>query len=375
MSLFARINTTRSPLLYVVVASLFATLLVGGGLVVARHKTITLNVDGESISLTTLQSEVGSAVEAAGYPIGEHDAVAPNADSTLSDGDTVVLRRAREIALTVDGEPRTVWSTALTVDDAMRQFSLASDAYVSASRGERIPIEGIALDVVNAKTVKVSDGGAPSIETRAAAPTVGEFLAVTDASLEQGDTVEPAHDTELTDGLDIVVTRNRTETRTETEPVPAPEHRVDDPELTEGQTTVETPGVPGERTVTMTVTTVNGVETDRQELSSSLLREAIPAVVRVGTKPRPSAPSVSDGSVWDLLAQCEATGNWAINTGNGFYGGLQFTQRTWAGFGGTQYAARADQATREEQIAVAMKVQATQGWGAWPACTRKLGLR
>ena len=78
---------------------------------------------------------------------------------------------------------------------------------------------------------------------------------------------------------------------------------------------------------------------------------------------------------WDGVAQCESGGNWAINTGNGFYGGLQFTQQTWAGFGGTQYAPRADLATREQQIAVAEKVQAAQGWGAWPACTSKLGLR
>ncbi len=374
MSPFARINTARSPLLYVVVAALFATLLVGGGLVVSQHKTITLDVDGESISLSTLRSEVGSVLDSAGYPVGEHDVVAPGSNAKLSDGDTVVLRRGREIALTVDGERRTVWTTALTVDDAMRQLSLAGDAYVSASRGQRIPLDGLEFDVVNAKSVKVSDGGAPLAEARVAAPTVGEFLAVTNASLEQADSVTPAPETPLTDGLEIVVTRNRTETRTETQPIPVPEHRVDDPELEQGKTTVENPGVPGERTVTATVTTVNGAETHRQELSSSVVREAAPAVVRVGTKAKPSAPSVASGSVWDSIAQCEATGNWSINTGNGYYGGLQFNQSTWAAYGGTQYAPRADLATREQQIAVAEKVQAAQGWGAWPGCTSKLGL-
>lgn len=374
MSPFARINTARSPLLYGVIVALFATLLVGGGLVVSQYKTITLDVDGESISLSTLRSEVGSVLDSAGYPVGEHDVVAPGPNAKLSDGDTVVLRRGREIALTVDGERRTVWTTALTVDDAMRQLSLAGDAYVSASRGQRIPLDGLEFDVVNAKSVKVSDGGAPLVEARVAAPTVGEFLAVTNASLEQADSVTPAPETPLTDGLEIVVTRNRTETRTETEPIPAPEHRVDDPELEQGKTTVEHPGAPGERTVTATVTTVNGAETQRQELSSSVVREAAPAVVRVGTKAKPSAPSVASGSVWDSIAQCEATGNWSINTGNGYYGGLQFNQSTWAAYGGTQYAPRADLATREQQIAVAEKVQAAQGWGAWPGCTSKLGL-
>ncbi len=85
-----------------------------------------------------------------------------------------------------------------------------------------------------------------------------------------------------------------------------------------------------------------------------------------------SAPGVASGSVWDRLAQCESGGNWSINTGNGFYGGLQFTLSTWRGYGGTGMP---HQASREQQIAVAKKVQAGQGWGAWPACTAKLGIR
>ncbi|WP_152351770.1 transglycosylase family protein [Brachybacterium subflavum] len=86
------------------------------------------------------------------------------------------------------------------------------------------------------------------------------------------------------------------------------------------------------------------------------------------------APSVSDGSVWDTIARCESGGNWSINTGNGFKGGLQFTDQTWRAFGGGAYASSADQASRAQQIAVAKKVQAAQGWGAWPGCTSKLGI-
>lgn len=79
--------------------------------------------------------------------------------------------------------------------------------------------------------------------------------------------------------------------------------------------------------------------------------------------------------VWDRLAQCESSGNWAINTGNGYFGGLQFLQATWEGFGGGAFAPRADLASREQQIIVAERVRARQGWGAWPECSRKLGLR
>ena len=78
--------------------------------------------------------------------------------------------------------------------------------------------------------------------------------------------------------------------------------------------------------------------------------------------------------MWDAVAQCESTGNWTINTGNGFYGGLQFTQSTWAAYGGTSYASRADLASREQQIAVAQRVLAGQGPGAWPVCSVKAGL-
>ncbi|AKM79943.1 TPA: hypothetical protein DDX46_01285 [Candidatus Saccharibacteria bacterium] len=88
-----------------------------------------------------------------------------------------------------------------------------------------------------------------------------------------------------------------------------------------------------------------------------------------------AAAPVSGGSTWDQIAQCESGGNWAINTGNGYQGGLQFSPSTWTGHGGGAYAPSANQATREQQIAVAEKVLASQGYGAWPSCTSKLGLR
>ena len=86
----------------------------------------------------------------------------------------------------------------------------------------------------------------------------------------------------------------------------------------------------------------------------------------------PSANAASD-STWDRLAQCESSGNWAADTGNGFSGGLQFTKSTWSAFGGGAFAPVAHQASRSEQIAVAEKVLAGQGWGAWPSCSKKTG--
>lgn len=85
-------------------------------------------------------------------------------------------------------------------------------------------------------------------------------------------------------------------------------------------------------------------------------------------------PAQAAGSVWDRVAACESGGNWHINTGNGFYGGVQFTNSTWRGYGGGRYASRADLATRAQQIAIAKKTLASQGPGAWPVCSIKAGL-
>lgn len=82
--------------------------------------------------------------------------------------------------------------------------------------------------------------------------------------------------------------------------------------------------------------------------------------------------SAATASEWDAVAQCESGGNWSINTGNGYYGGLQFASSTWAAYGGTQYAAQANQASKSQQIAVAEKVLASQGKGAWPVCGKGL---
>ena len=86
-----------------------------------------------------------------------------------------------------------------------------------------------------------------------------------------------------------------------------------------------------------------------------------------------TAANAATDEQWDNVAHCESGGNWHINTGNGYYGGLQFTQGTWVNYGGTAYASRADLASRDEQIAIANKVQQSQGWGAWPVCSRYAG--
>lgn len=375
MSSLARLNSTRSTTLYLVVAALLATLIVGGATAVARHKTVTIDVDGEMISLSTMSTDVDGALEAAGYEPGDKDLVAPAPGSDIADGETVVLRRARELTVTIDGEPEKIWTTALTVDDALQQMDLAEDVHVSASRGERLPLEGTELEVALPKQVTVVDGAAPAAPMTLAAPTVGEFLEEAGMPLIEADTVTPGPDETVTDGTEIVVTRNRTEMRTETTDVEPPAERIEDPTMNMSRTVVENPGSPGVSDITWAVNLVNGEEVGREKVDEVVEVPAQPKVVRVGAKPGTEVPPVENGAIWDALAQCEATGNWAINTGNGYYGGVQFDQNTWERQGGLKYAPRADLATREEQIAIASVTQKSQGWGAWPSCTSRLGLR
>src|SRR6187549_635039 len=87
-----------------------------------------------------------------------------------------------------------------------------------------------------------------------------------------------------------------------------------------------------------------------------------------------SSASAAEAGPWDRLASCESGGNWHINTGNGYYGGVQFADGTWDGWGGERYASRADLATKAEQIVIAEKVLDARGWSPWPACSARLGL-
>jgi resuscitation-promoting factor RpfA len=113
-------------------------------------------------------------------------------------------------------------------------------------------------------------------------------------------------------------------------------------------------------------------------VASTIIRRAIGAgaglALSLGIGLSGAVPAEAATSVWDKVAQCESGGNWKINTGNGFYGGVQFAASTWKAYGGKTYASQAHLATKAEQIAIARRVLAGQGPGAWPTCGRRAGL-
>lgn len=178
----------------------------------------------------------------------------------------------------------------------------------------------------------------------------------------------------------------------ESQKLPAPEQEVQDPNLEEGTRTVVDPGREGERSVIWRVTYDQGREVSRERIGAGQDTPAAPRVVKVGTKKKAeeiaeeagakaqekagsSAPAVSNGATWDKLAKCESGGDWSINTGNGYSGGLQFDKQTWQSYGGDEYAPTAGKASREEQIAIAEQVRDDRGgYSAWPSCSSKLGL-
>ncbi|WP_040750640.1 transglycosylase family protein [Nocardia transvalensis] len=374
MPALERINTSRSPLLYAAIAAMLITLIVGAALAIMHRKTVTVVIDGQESSFTTMSGDVRGVLKAAGFGLGNRDVVFPSAGDVVLDGATVKLNRARQVSLTMDGRVTKVWTTGATVADALTQLNIPSDVFVSPSRPTTLPLEGASLAVTSPRTVLLADNGEAPGYVRMAAPTVGELLQVQGVPLIDQDSVEPPASTTLKDGMKITVTRKRVENRVERVALDPTDNEIEDPELNMSRTVVENPGKPGVQDVTFAVSIVNGEEVDKQPISNKVIVPAQPKTVRKGAKPGTEVPPVRDGAVWDALAQCESHGNWAINTGNGFYGGIQFDQNTWERQGGTKYAPRADQATREEQIAIAEVTRARQGWGAWPACTSRLGI-
>jgi uncharacterized protein YabE (DUF348 family) len=348
----------------------------GTAAALAMDKTVTITVDDEQRTIHTFASSVAGALESARLQIGDQDALAPAADSAIEDGSRIVLSRGRPLALTVDGAQHEIWTTALTVDTALRQVGMQTpDMELSALPSRRIPLEGMALVVRTAKPITLLDGGQPAKEIQSTALSIGDLLTQLGVPLREQDTVTPGRTSPVLPGMTVHVTRVRSEQRSERRLIEPPVKKIRDASLPIGRVVVEDPGEPGEQIVTYLVTSANGKETDRKQLSVQEISPARPAQIRVGAKHFTKSSSIAEGSVWDRLARCESGGNWASNTGNGYYGGLQFDKATWRAHGGTQYAPYPHQATREEQIAVAQRVRNARGnYGAWPTCSAEVGL-
>jgi uncharacterized protein YabE (DUF348 family) len=264
--------------------------------------------------------------------------------------------------------------TATDVAGALQQIGRAYDGVaLSVSRGANITRGGLHVEMATPKTLSIKVGAAKPRHTTIAALDVRHLLKRLHVDVDHDDRVKPGLDATLADGDKVVVTRIKTVTkRVRHEVVEHGTVEQDDDSMDEGTTEVVRAGDDGLRDVTYRLTFRNGHLVVRKVLRQRVIDPAAAEIVRVGTRAVVTTNFAGGNTVWDALARCESGGNWATNTGNGYYGGLQFSIGTWQAYGGSGLPS---QASRETQIAIATKVRdAAGGYGAWPACAASLGL-
>jgi uncharacterized protein YabE (DUF348 family) len=398
VALFARLTAplTARPHRARLVAATAAVAVLAGGTTAyaAAHKTVTLDVDGDVTHVSTFAGSVDGVLTEAGVDLGGRDTVAPAEPTALADGAEIVVRHAREVTVTVDGAETSVWTTALTADEALGTLATrGGDVRLVASRSASGGRAELPLDLDGPVDVVV-DGATHTVDE----PTGGvagvlDGLGITLADLDR---VSVRHSE--TGTVTVVVNRVVVQDVTVQQPVAFGSVEQEDGDRYVGTKDVVTDGVEGQRTIVNRVTTVDGVETARELLSDSVTTEPVTEVVAVGTKKRPVAPkpvpaaaaapaaapaaggeeaaaeapaaSSGGGLNWAALAACESGGRANAVSGSGKYHGLyQFSVGTWAAVGGSGLPS---QASAEEQTMRAQMLYDRSGAGQWPHCGSRL---
>lgn len=381
-------------------AGVVGALVLGVSGVAVMNKSVALDVDGQKSSAHAFGGTVGDVLDKQGIELGQRDQVSPSLDTPVADGQQIVVRYARQLTITVDGVKKTYWTTAQTVGEAIDQLGLRGEgAVLSASRSKSLGREGLAFSMATPKDVNLVVGGKKSKQSTTSLD-VRSALRDLEVRFDGNDKVRPGLKSTVKDGMTIRVDIVDTKDTKRVEAVPFETVVKKDSSLTEGTPKVTREGKAGSRTVTYRQTLQNGKVVSTKRTGSKVTSQPVAKVVVQGTKPKPapkpaasrpaSAPSrssasaprtaapapssgstsgaginLSNAAMWDRIAQCESTGRWNINTGNGYYGGLQFDYGTWLSAGGGDFAPRADLATREEQITVANRLYAQRGLQPW----------
>jgi uncharacterized protein YabE (DUF348 family) len=337
---------------------------------VAKDKAVELSVDGRPRTLHTFADDVSELLAEEGVHLGAHDMVTPAPGAALASGDEVAVSHGRPVLLTLDGQRREVWTTARTVDGALRELGVrAEGAYLSTSRSQPIGRAGLALDVRTERSVTImADGRARTIRTNAA--TVREAVEEAGIGLRGQDTTSVPPDSFPRDGQTVTVLRITGTREVREEPIPFAVRRTADPTLFRGTEVVEQAGRPGVRRVTYSLRTVNGVRQRPRRISSEVVRAPQPHIVRFGTMDHPPSVRGADHLDWHGLAACESGGRPDAVDPSGTYGGLyQFDTGTWHSLGGS---GRPQDASAEEQTYRAKKLYVRRGTSPWPHCGGRL---
>jgi uncharacterized protein YabE (DUF348 family) len=397
----------------------------GSKIVIQRGRLFSVSIDGKQQQLWTTATTVEAALAQLGQRASDFQLSANRSREIPLGGLSVTAHTLHTVTLTTEPAPSGPATPAPTdSDDLAMVTTMSADSSTDATAadestelttaaktvGQLLDQQGItlqpadrvtpaldtplsddlAITVRTLPTLAVQDGADTPFSVIASARTVGGMLSAQGIDLTKYDTVTPKAGTPLSDGMDVSVTRVSYRTTTKTVAIAQPaDQKVDDSSMTKGTTEVTQDGHAGKAKVTYRTKIVNGVAGKSTETSRTTVTKAVPTIIHVGTYVAPPPPTTTSSSsssdepvstsggpgiaVWEEIAQCESTGNWHINTGNGYYGGLQFDIPTWLSNGGGQYAPRADLATKAQQIAVANVVYAHRGLTPW-SCAYIVGL-
>ena len=363
-------------------AAVLTALILGLVMFVGSGKTIAVAVDGQSESVSTRGATVADVLKDSAITVGDLDEVTPALEAPIADGAQIDIKRNKVVNVSIDGVDRVVHTTGLTVADVIDQLDLSEKAQIAQGPALSLAALSTPIDISTPKDISIkADGKTKKLSTTA--ETVADALAEAKLTVGKDDELSVKPGEEITDGMKLKIVRIETKTITETKKVEHGTDTVKDSDATVGTKKTLTKGEDGERTLTYTLTLRDGKESDRELASDKITTKPVEEEVSIGTKPKPKAESKpkstktpkSVSGAWSALAKCESGGNWSINTGNGYYGGLQFSASSWRGAGGGKYAALPHQATPAEQVATAEVLRRSGGWGHWPACSSKLGLR
>jgi uncharacterized protein YabE (DUF348 family) len=347
-----------------------AALVLGLVAFVGNNKTVTLNVDGKVSSVQTFGGTVGQVVKGAKVELQPADRVSPSADSHVQDGSVINVNLAKAVKVSLDGAERTINTTAPTVEGLVTELGVASASQLSVPKDAQLSVSGSFVAISTPKTVSiVADGKATTTTTTAA--TVSRVLADAGISLGASDRSSQPGNAPVVGDMVIKVSRvDASQTADTTEAVPFETLTTESADLFTGEKTVTQAGVAGTANKSFKLVLVDGREASRTLVSQTVSAQPVTEKVTVGTKDKPkppaaAAPAMMNEAMWDKIARCESGGNWSVNSGNGYYGGLQFDVSSWLANGGGAYAPNASQASKAQQIAVANTYYAKAGLRPW----------
>lgn len=383
-------TSTRSAsrmLVKVLGLALLLSLVVPAAMAMEKYELVA---DGRTVALRAFDTTVGEVLADQGVELGEGDRVLPHPATPVADGMVIKVQRAGDYTVMVDGEQIDVAAVTNDVAGVVHAAGVGDITEARVEPGLTTPsVNGSVVTITRQQTFTVlADGDTHRVT--ALPGTVGEVMVGAGVTIDRNDRVDQQLWAQASPDEPIVVTRVRFSKEREEITLEHDQRTVETDDRFEGEEVTVTDGHDGRRVKVWRVRWLDGERSGRELLSDKVVEEPVDTVVEVGTaarpepepepepepapEPEPEPDPTPSGSVWDRLAQCESGGQWDLNVGT-YDGGLQFHPSTWSSWKRPEYPGYAWQASREQQIETASRLQAALGWGQWPHCSAELGLR